>query len=224
MKRHGTEGSGAGWRRLRPVLLAPAGAWVFAAACAAVFEAPDVRVAGVRVASLGLTEGTAAVDLEVTNPNRRALEVRGVEYRLRIEDPGDESGWITLGEGFHDRDVTIGPGDTTRVEVTVPFGYEAIEVAARSLFRNGTLGYRLDGEIRVRGPVGDLRVPVDHRGSFGPSRRRDVQRPGPERRPRPEVRGARARTHPVRSEATGVGSGAGAPKSNSTTDDSFRHS
>ncbi len=140
---------------------------VLLGSCAAMFETPDVRIARIRMASLGLTGGTAALDLEVQNPNDRALEILGVQYRLDLlTSEGDDRVSSTLGEGFHDERVTLGSHDTTRVTVEVPFEYRVVGRALRSLLEGSEVEYRLDGEVRIDGPVGEIRVPVERTGPF----------------------------------------------------------
>lgn len=144
-------------------------ALVAALGCAAVFQAPEVSVVGLDVVSLGITGGTASVRLSVSNPNDRAVRVNGLRYRLRVEDPetGD-GGWRTLSEGFRSESVTLEARDTVRIAVDVPFEYRAVGAAVRSLIQGRDVGYRLDGEVRIAGPVGEIRVPVTREGVLQP--------------------------------------------------------
>nr|NIP58884.1 hypothetical protein [Gemmatimonadota bacterium]NIR79265.1 hypothetical protein [Gemmatimonadota bacterium]NIT86584.1 hypothetical protein [Gemmatimonadota bacterium]NIU30434.1 hypothetical protein [Gemmatimonadota bacterium]NIU36395.1 hypothetical protein [Gemmatimonadota bacterium] len=88
----------------RPAAAAVAvlGACALLGACSLAFQPPDVRIAEVRLASLGLTQGTAELELEVVNRNRRTIDVRGVRYHLQVRDDleePEEGRWVTLGEG-----------------------------------------------------------------------------------------------------------------------------
>lgn len=159
-------------------------------ACAAFYEAPEVRVAGVRVTSLGLTAGTVSLELEVHNPNSRSLELIGVEYRLDLEglrsddaagddgtgsDPDDGGGRsdgdqradrVVLTEGFAAEGLVLPGGETRRVEVEMPFEYETVGRTIRALFRGDDVRYHLDAEVRLEGPVGEIRAPVRESGSI----------------------------------------------------------
>ena len=143
---------------------------VLTGACAAFFQEPEVRIVGIRVVSLGVSGGTAGVDLEVTNPNDRALRVVGVRYRLQVEDleateagDAEESGegrWRTLTEGARTEGVTLEPRDTARIDLEVPFEYRLVGETVRALLQGREVEYRMDGEVRIDGPVGEIRVPV----------------------------------------------------------------
>lgn len=140
---------------------------VLSAGCAAFFEEPEVRIVGIRVISLGVSGGTAGVDLDVTNPNDRSVRVVGVRYRIQVEDVeagetaevGDER-WRTLTEGMHSEGVTLEPRDTARIQVEVPFEYRVVGETVRALLQGREVEYRMDGEVRIDGPVGEIRVPV----------------------------------------------------------------
>lgn len=153
-----------GMKRMIPVAILVTG-------CATLYQPPEIGIAQVRVTSLGLTRGTVALDLEVHNPNPRALELLGVTYRLDLQgvedagtepDPGD---WMLLGEGFHSAGVRVGSRETERVTVELPFEYETVGRTIRSLFRGEDVRYRLDAEVRLEGPVGEIREPVEATGS-----------------------------------------------------------
>lgn len=140
----------------------------WALSCAASFETPEVAVAGIRAVSLGVTGGRAAVELEVTNPNDRELRVVGLRYRIEVEDPeGGEGEWSVLTEGVRSEGVTLEARDTTRVSVEVPFEYRVVGATVRSLLGGRDLRYRFDGEIRIDGPVGEIRVPLRSTGALG---------------------------------------------------------
>lgn len=157
----GTGGSSR-LRRIRAlrsgVLLA---ALALASACSTLFQEPEARIVGIRVVSLGVTGGIAAVDLEVSNPNDRAVRVLGLRYRLQVEDlEAGEGEWSTLSEGSRAEGVTLEPRDSVRVSVDVPFEYRIVGATIRALLRGRDVEYRLDGEVRIDGPVGEIRVPV----------------------------------------------------------------
>lgn len=157
--------------RPAPRRIAILGASILIGGCSLAFQPPEVRIATVRLASLGLTQGTAELELEVVNRNRRSLDVQGVRYHLQVwDDPEEpeEGGWVTLGEGFHSEAVGLEGGDTTIVTVSVPFRYRAVGAAIRSLLARGQVDYRLDGEVEVAGPLGPTRVPIRTEGNLGP--------------------------------------------------------
>lgn len=138
--------------------------------CSLFFDAPSVRIAGVRVAGIGLTGATAEIGLEVDNPNRYSLTSNGLEYSLAFEDRDEvadrEIAWRTIAEG-ESREVVKVPGrETSRVQVSVPFRYEDVGRAFQSFLQHRQLRYRLSGALRVDAPVGEVRVPFQETGDL----------------------------------------------------------
>lgn len=153
---------------LLPVLALVAG-------CASLVKEPQVSLAYLELASIGITGATARVQLEVRNPNRFSLNARAVEYTLAFHpgDPGQaadlpEGDWRTVAAGRSADPVTLSGGETTPVTVMVPFTYSEIGAAAASLLRDGRLRYRFTGSFTVGSPVGDLRIPFDRNGILDP--------------------------------------------------------
>jgi LEA14-like dessication related protein len=132
------------------------------------FERPTLRVAEVRLGSLGFQGGSVAVTLQVDNPNGYTLESEGFQYRLAFSDGADGKGeWVTLAQGRDDQKVSVAARDTASVELDVPFDLSALGDALQRLLRRGELEYRFTGELRVTRPR-SVRVPFDERGVFRP--------------------------------------------------------
>ncbi len=138
--------------------------------CSLIIQEPVVRVAQVRVASLGLTGGALDVFVEIDNPNSFALKSEVFTYRLELaEEPGVETtAWLTLFDGEHPGRVEILSQESTRVEVQVPFQYSSVGLVVGRLLRQGELEYRFSGSLQFSLPVGRVRVPFDERGTFRP--------------------------------------------------------
>jgi LEA14-like dessication related protein len=126
-----------------------------------------VRVVDVGIHSLGFTGGTATVTVALSNPNRSALEVEGFIYKLEVESGGDDGGWVVVADGITDLEVRVPSRDSVTVELPVPFEYSGVGAALRSIFERGEVGYRASGEVRVRGPVGGIRIPYRKQGVLG---------------------------------------------------------
>lgn len=142
------------------------------AGCATFYDPPEVRVAGVRITSVGLTAGTVSLELEVHNPNARSIRIQGVRYRLDLEgldtaDGGDTSeDRVLLTEGFDAEGVVLEGGESTQVAVEMPFEYETVGRTVRALFQGEDVRYHLDAEVRMDGPVGEIRAPIRESGSI----------------------------------------------------------
>lgn len=134
--------------------------------CALFYRSPEVQILDVRVVDLGLTSGTAEVVLEVDNPNFFQLEVRELEYLLEIEEREDE--WSSLARGSSDEAVTLPRRSTETVTLEIPFSYEALGIAMRSWWNTGEVSYRLEGDLRGRGPTGEMNVPFRAIGRMTP--------------------------------------------------------
>lgn len=147
-------------------------ATVAGAACAALLDPPDVRIADVRVGGIGLSGATADVVLQVKNPNGFALTAEGLRYQLDFLDPdasmqGEET-WHAVTSGRTTDRIHVPGNDSSTVTVEVPFQYEDLGRAMLGLLREGGLDYRLTGDVMFDGPVGDVRVPFRDTGRVEP--------------------------------------------------------
>jgi LEA14-like dessication related protein len=136
--------------------------------CAVFFKSPRVTIADVRVASVGITGGTAEIALDVVNPNGKDLKAKDVHYRFSFADPAAEGGWRLLSEGTHEAEIVVRGNDSTRVLLPVAFNYGDLGRALGGLLSTGTLQYRLDGDVKFDAPLHDPRVRFDRRGSIRP--------------------------------------------------------
>ena len=136
--------------------------------CALFFRAPAVRIVGVEVVSLGMTSGTAEVELEVRNQGRSEMRIRGFLYEIDVASPEDNGGWNQLAEGFHDESVNIFGGEAATVRVPVPFEYAALGDAIRRILSSGDLPYRLKGEVWMGGANLGLQIPFRSEGTIRP--------------------------------------------------------
>lgn len=149
--------------RVSAVLLLLVGA---ASACFCRVQQPEVRLAGVRIGGLGLRGGQVIAQIEITNPNSFALEADEITYDLKVSDPSaaDANRWIDFAEGEFNENVRIGGGDTEVVEVPIEFTYTAVGGAIRSIMDRGTFDYRVQGEVKLREPIG-RDIPYRHQGN-----------------------------------------------------------
>ena len=135
--------------------------------CVPKLEQPQVSLAGVRLASLGLSGGVVDVRLSIYNPNRFGLRASGVTYDLDFEDP-DGGGWMDFTDGLVEQEMRVAAGDTAELVVPVEFSYRGLGEVARGLLDRGTFDYRISGLVAVEGPIQrDIRY--RHTGSVSPS-------------------------------------------------------
>lgn len=123
-----------------------------------------MHLADVRVIGLGFTSGIAEVVLEVDNPNYFRLEVHEFRYLLEIEDA--QRRWSPLARGSSDESVRLGRRSSERVTLEIPFSYQVLGTALRSWWESGELSYRIEGDLRGRGPTGEMNLPFRATGQM----------------------------------------------------------
>jgi LEA14-like dessication related protein len=135
-------------------------------ACSVFYRDPVVSLTDLQIVGLGLLSGTAEVTLEVENPNLFSFEVREFRYLLEVEDRDDR--WARLAEGVSADTVRLPRRSTEEVTLRIPFSYGAVGTALRNLFSTGEIHYRLEGELKGRGPTGEMDLPVRAVGRMVP--------------------------------------------------------
>lgn len=140
--------------------MGPALACVLAlAGCAAVprLEAPKLSVVNMRVQSADLFSQRLLVRMRVLNPNDRALPIKGISYRIEVND-------AQLAQGQADTPFTVPALGEAEFDVQVTANLAG--ALARFLGRGSQdkLDYRLVGNVALAS--GFLRrIPFDERGS-----------------------------------------------------------
>jgi LEA14-like dessication related protein len=136
-------------------------------ACVPSVEQPEIRLEGARLASIGLTGGVIEVRLSVHNPNRFAVQARGLTYDLEVRDP-ERDQWVAFTDGRLDGDLRVGGRDMTEVVLPVDFTFRGLGEAMRGLLDRGSFDYRLSGVVELEAPVRrDIRY--QHAGRYSHS-------------------------------------------------------
>jgi LEA14-like dessication related protein len=141
------------------------GAWLLLAfialsSCAALpkFEAPQLSVVSMKVQSADLFSQRLLVRMRVLNPNARELPVKGIEYRIEVND-------AELARGLTDTAFVVPALGEAEFDVNVTANLAS--ALTRLLSRKAgqdTLDYRLIGSVSLSS--GFLRrIPFDERGS-----------------------------------------------------------
>lgn len=158
----------------RALLLGLATALLLLPGCRFLFEEPTFRVLDLELTDVGFTSATAEVRVEVENPNWFELDLLGFAYEMELEDPGEgsEAGgdagttWVRLAEGHHEEPLAVPAGETAEFELEVPFDYEGMGAAVRSFLAQGTIPYRLQGDVQGRLLFWTLTFPFQAGGSI----------------------------------------------------------
>jgi LEA14-like dessication related protein len=126
----------------------------------AAFQQPVVRLRDVSVQGVGLTGGQLAVKLNVYNPNGYRLDATRLSYSVAVGDN------VNLATGILDSQFTVQSGDSTVVTIPVAFTYAGIGAAGRQLLNQGSVPYRVNGDVTVGTVVGNFTVPYSSTGNF----------------------------------------------------------
>ena len=123
------------------------------------FAEPKVTFQEMRLNGLGLTGGSLDVVLNVENPNGYRLDATRMTYKLFIDT-------IPFGQGTVDQHITVDEKSQTTVRIPVNFTYSGVGAAGRALIQNGTVPYRVTGDLTVATPVGNFTRPYDMTGRY----------------------------------------------------------
>jgi LEA14-like dessication related protein len=144
-------------RRLATLALAGA---TFFAGCAALprLEAPKLSVVSLKMQSGDIFSQRMLVRMRVLNPNARELPIKGLSYRIEVND-------AELAQGLNDTPFVVPAMGEAEFDVQVTANLAG--ALAKFLSRRGssdTLDYRLVGSVALSS--GFLRrIPFDERGS-----------------------------------------------------------
>ena len=125
-----------------------------------VFAQPTVAFRGVDIGTIGVTGGALDVVLRVANPNPYQLSARRVTYRLLAGDSTE------VGRGATTQPVTLAAHDSALVHLPLDVTWRGLRDVGRRALADGTVSYRIVGEIEADTPVGAHTFPFDQRGRF----------------------------------------------------------
>jgi LEA14-like dessication related protein len=123
------------------------------------FREPVVNFKDVRVGGLGLNGGTLNIVLSVYNPNGFRLDASRLTYQLLVDT-------LPLGSGAMDKHFSVASNDSTDVELPLRFTWSGANSAIRDLINNGSVPYRVLGDLTVGSGVGDFTIQYDRTGHF----------------------------------------------------------
>lgn len=144
----------------RAVRVAPAVLVLALAGCASTFElkSPQLTVLSMKVQSADIFSQRLQMRMLVQNPNDRELPIKGITYRIDVND-------AELGQGQTDSSFVV-PA-MGEAEFDLQFTANLATALAKLLSRRGSsesIDYRLRGEVALSS--GFLRrIPFDERGS-----------------------------------------------------------
>jgi LEA14-like dessication related protein len=147
-----------GWRAARGAALCCALVWLAGCAAALKLEAPRLSVVSMKVQSADIFSQRMQIRMRVQNPNDRELPIKGLTYRIEVND-------AELGQGSANTPFVV-PA-LGEAEFDMVFTANLATALSKLLSRKGsaeTIDYRLRGEVALSS--GFLRrLPFDERGS-----------------------------------------------------------
>lgn len=137
------------------------------------FRTPTVELRDIRVRGIGLEGGSLDLVLDVYNPNDYRIDATRLTYRFYADTaqgrptsaPSTErEGLIATGEVT--RRVTL--ENRAHNDVTLPLTFTMRELmgAAAVLLRNGSVDYRVAGEVTLDTPFGSITRPYEGKARF----------------------------------------------------------
>jgi len=120
---------------------------------------PVVTLKDVRLVGIGVTGGTLDVFLNVFNPNEFRLDGSRLTYQVFADS-------TAVGSGTLDQQFTVQNGDSTTIRLPLTFTYTGLGAAARQIQNQGSVNYRVKGEIEVATPIGKFTRPYDQSGRY----------------------------------------------------------
>ncbi|MFL5574956.1 MAG: LEA type 2 family protein [Gemmatimonadaceae bacterium] len=129
-------------------------------AAEAVFARPAVTFRGVSLGSVGIGGGSLDVALGVANPNPYTLTAKRMSYRLMVGDSTE------VARGATTAALSVAGHDSAVVRLPLDVSWRGLSAVGKRVMNDGTVDYRLVGEIVADTPVGEHAFPVDQRGRF----------------------------------------------------------
>jgi LEA14-like dessication related protein len=141
------------WRVLSPAIL------VLSAGCAVFYRAPEITFGGVAVERIGGEGASFEFALEVHNPNRYALGLEQMTYRLSV-------GGVEAASGATREPLRVPARGTATVRLPVSIEWARLGAGGLSILTSGSLDYTVDGEAAFTTPAGSFRRPYRRAGAI----------------------------------------------------------
>jgi len=123
------------------------------------FKKPAVAYKSASLTDVSLSGATLNVVTSVDNPNPVALALAEVDYRLSIDGHPVATGKPPDG-------LEIPASGATDVTLPASFKFTDLGQAVATVLSKGSAGYKAEGTLGVKTPIGLVKVPLSHEGTF----------------------------------------------------------
>jgi len=123
------------------------------------FKTPDVAYKSASLSDVSLSGATLNVVTRVDNPNPVGLALTDVDYRVSIDGHPVAAGKPPEG-------LEIPANGNADVALPASFKFTDLGQAVATVLQKGSAGYKAEGTLGVKTPIGVLRVPLSHEGTF----------------------------------------------------------
>ena len=120
---------------------------------------PDVAYKSASLTDVSLSGATLNVVTRVDNPNPVSLALAEVDYRLSIDGHPVATGKPPDG-------LEIQANGATDVTLPASFKFTDLGQAVATVLQKGSAGYKAEGTVGVKTPIGLVTVPLSHEGTF----------------------------------------------------------
>ena len=133
-----------------------------AAGCSLVYKKPEIEFGGVTIENVGREGASFEIALDVRNPNRYALGLDEMTYRLSIAG-------VEAASGSTQAPVEVPARGSTTVRVPVSLDWRRLQAGGWEMLTTGRMDYIVEGEAAFRTPAGTFRRPYRREGRIGAS-------------------------------------------------------
>jgi LEA14-like dessication related protein len=123
------------------------------------FKKPDVSYKSASLSDVSLSGATLNVVTGVDNPNPVGLALADVDYKLSIDGHPVAAGKPPEG-------IEIPANGNADVTLPASFKFADLGQAVATVLSKGSAGYKAEGTLGLKTPIGVVRVPLSHEGTF----------------------------------------------------------
>ncbi len=134
---------------------------VLCCGCAGFYRAPEITFSGVALDGVGRRGASFDIALDVRNPNRYALGLDEMTYRLTVAGAEVASGAIPEA-------VRIGAKSSATVRLPVSLQWSQLSAGGWQILESGRADYVVEGEAGFSTPAGHFRRPYRRVGTIQP--------------------------------------------------------